>query len=88
MRSRDAQRRDVGRGYGRVGVEPTVAAGRSDLIPAAEVLALHDDGRFWVALLLDQYRNRNDGRWRVVVTYSTGLGRRYIRALPTEVCRR
>ena len=49
---------------------------------AREVLAPHDDGRWWPAEVLDQYRDRADGSWRVVVTYSTVPGMRYIRAMP------
>ena len=56
-------------------------------MPATHVLAPHDDGRLWVARLLDQYRDRRDGSWRVVVTYCTGPGATYIRALPAELCR-
>lgn len=56
-------------------------------MPATHILAPHDDGRLWVARLLDQYRDRRDGTWRVVVTYNTGPGQTYIRALPAELCR-
>ena len=47
---------------------------------AAQVLTEYDDGRWYVADVLDQYRDRVDGSWRVVVTYSTEPGSRYIRA--------
>ena len=51
------------------------------------VLAPHDDGRFREATLLDQYRSRTDGSWRVVVRYSTGAGLTYVRAMPAADCR-
>jgi hypothetical protein len=56
-------------------------------MPSKSVLALHDDGRWWPAEVLDQYRDRADGLWRVVVTYSTAPGMRYIRAMPADDCR-
>jgi hypothetical protein len=56
-------------------------------VPTKSVLALHDDDLWYAADLLDQYRTRSDGQWRVVVTYSTGLGSRYIRAMPADQCR-
>jgi hypothetical protein len=55
-------------------------------VPATHVLAPHDDGRWYLAELLDQYRSR-DGSWRVVVTYSTEPGSTYIRAEPAASCR-
>ena len=54
---------------------------------ATHVLAPHDDGRFREAALLDQYRSRTDGSWRVVVRYSTGAGLTYVRAMPADDCR-
>jgi hypothetical protein len=51
------------------------------------VLAPHDDGRFREAALLDQYRSRSDGSWRVVVRYSTGAGLTYVRAMAAADCR-
>jgi hypothetical protein len=52
---------------------------------ATHVLAPHDDGRMYEAELLDQYRER-DGSWRVVVSYSSEPGSRYIRAEPADRC--
>lgn len=52
------------------------------------VEVLHDDGRWWPAQLLDQYRDRTNGAWRVVVTYVTEPVSTYIRALPADRCRR
>jgi hypothetical protein len=54
---------------------------------ATHVLAPHDDGRFREATLLDQYRSRADGSWRVVVRYSTAAGLTYVRAMPAADCR-
>ena len=54
---------------------------------ATHVLAPHDDGRFREAALLDQYRSRADGSWRVVVRYSTGAGLTYVRACLCEAMR-
>jgi hypothetical protein len=56
-------------------------------VPTTSVLALHDDGRWWPADLLDQYRDRADGSRCGVVTYSTAPGMRYIRAEPASECR-
>ncbi len=58
--------------------------GRADV---TQILAPHDDGRFRVATLLDQYRSRSDGSWRVVVRYTTGAGQTYVRAMPAADCR-
>ena len=60
---------------------------KADPMPASHVLAPHDDGRWWVAELLDQYRDRRDGLWHVVVRYTTGPGFTYIRAMPAADCR-
>jgi hypothetical protein len=60
---------------------------RPDRATATHVLAPHDDGRFREAALLDQYRSRTDGSWRVVVRYSTGAGLTYVRAMPAADCR-
>jgi len=56
-------------------------------MPATEVLTEDDDGRRYIADVLGQYRDRGDGQWRVVVTYSTEPGSRYIRAEPADRCR-
>ncbi len=56
-------------------------------MPATYVPAPHDDGRMYPAELLDQWRTR-DGSWRVVVSYSTEPGSRYIRAMQAEECQR
>jgi hypothetical protein len=55
--------------------------------PDRQILVEHDDGRWYVAGLLDQYRDRRTGGWRVVVTYSTGPGLTFIRAEPADHCR-
>lgn len=54
---------------------------------ATHVLAPHDDGLYRVADLLDQFRSRDDGSWRVVVRYTTGAGQTYVRAMPAADCR-
>ncbi len=54
---------------------------------ATHVIAPHDDGTFRTAALLDQYRSRADGSWRVVVRYTTGPGQTYVRAMPAAACR-
>jgi hypothetical protein len=46
-------------------------------MPATHVLVRHDDGRWYVAELLDQHRS--EGRWRAVVRYSVAPGMRYVR---------
>jgi hypothetical protein len=53
----------------------------------SHVLAPHDDGLYRVAALLDQFRSRADGSWRVVVRYTTSAGQTYVRAMPAADCR-
>jgi hypothetical protein len=48
-------------------------------MPATHVQALHDDGRWYLALLLGQHRT--DGRWRAVVRYSVAPGMTYERGV-------
>ena len=55
-------------------------------MPATHVLTQHDDGPWYVAQLLHQYRT--DGRWRAVVTYSTGPGETYLRGQWADDLRR
>jgi hypothetical protein len=55
-------------------------------MPHKSVFALHDDGRWWPAELLDQYRRR-DGSRRVVVRFTTEPGSTYLLALPGRPCR-
>ena len=45
--------------------------------PVMYVQVLHDDGRWYVAELLDQHRA--GGRWRAVVRYLVAPGMRYVR---------
>lgn len=52
-----------------------------------QVLFPHDDGRLWVAEVVDQVRDRRTGGWRVVARYTTGPGQTYIRAAPAEQVR-
>src|SRR4051794_652513 len=55
-------------------------------MPATHVLVQHDDGRWYVAELLHQYRT--DGRWPAVVTYSTGPCETYMRGKWADDLRR
>jgi hypothetical protein len=50
------------------------------------VLAPHS-GAWWPADVLDQYRSRENGHWRVVVRFSTEPGSTYVLAMPAERCR-
>lgn len=47
---------------------------------ADRLLYRHDDGRWLEAEILDQYRERTSGQWRVLVRYSAGVGQNYLRA--------
>jgi hypothetical protein len=51
-----------------------------------QVLVQHADG-WWSADVLDQYRSRKDGHWRVVVRFSTEPGSTYVLAMPADHCR-
>jgi hypothetical protein len=55
--------------------------------PDRQILVEHDDGQWYRAGLLDQYRDRRTREWQVVVTYSAGPGMTYIRAEPADRCR-
>jgi hypothetical protein len=46
---------------------------------ATHVQVLHDDGRWYLALLLAQHRS--EGRWRAVVRYSVAAGMTYQRGV-------
>jgi hypothetical protein len=53
-----------------------------------QVLVPHDDGRWWRATVLAQYRSTLEpGRWRVTVRYSVELGATYQRTLWADDCR-
>jgi hypothetical protein len=53
-----------------------------------ELLVLHDDGRWWLATLLAQYRSTLvPGRWKVTVRYSVEVGATYQRTLWADDCR-
>jgi hypothetical protein len=54
--------------------------------PSKQILVEHEDGRWYPAGLLDQYRSR-DGTWRVVVTDTTTPGSTYMMAMPADLCR-
>ena len=66
---------------------PARVESRCSNATAVHVFAPHDDGRFYVVELLDQYRDHRDRSWRVVVRYSTGPCETYIRAEPASRCR-
>jgi hypothetical protein len=52
-----------------------------------EVLVPHEDGRWWRATLLAQYRSTLEpGRWKVTVRYSVELGATYQRTLWADDC--
>ena len=53
--------------------------------PAVEVL--HDDGRWYVARLLGQHRDRETGGWRCGVRYSVAAGYQFQRVVWAEQCR-
>lgn len=55
-------------------------------MPTTYVLAEHDDGRWYVATLRDQYR-APDGSWRAAVSYYTWPGYQYLRGMPAASCR-
>jgi hypothetical protein len=53
-----------------------------------EVLVPQDDGRWWRATLLAQYRSTLEpGRWKVTVRYTVELGATYQRTLWADACR-
>ena len=55
-------------------------------MPVTYVQVLHDDGRWYLAELLDQHRS--GGRWPAVVWYTVASGMRYQRASrPTSYVR-
>jgi hypothetical protein len=55
-------------------------------LASTPVLVPHD-GDWWQADVLDQYRSRDQGRWRVVVRFTTEPGSTYVLAMPTDRCR-
>ncbi len=56
-------------------------------MPTTYVLAEHDDGRWYLATVRDQYRSRKDGAWWLVASYYTEPGMQYVRAMPAASCR-
>ena len=44
--------------------EGRAAARKADPMPTTSILVLHDDGRWYVAQLLGQHRDRETGDWR------------------------
>ena len=56
-------------------------------MPATAVEVLHDDGRWYVATLMGQHRDRTTGAWRCGVRYYTAPGATYQRVVWAEECR-
>ena len=54
----------------------------------AAVEVLHDDGRWYLAQLLGQHRDRATGDWRCGVRYTVGGGMQYQRVVWADECRR
>ena len=53
-----------------------------------DVLVPHDDGRWWPATPVAQYRSTlQPGRWKVTVRYSVQPGAQYQRTLWADDCR-
>ena len=61
---------------------------QADPMPTTYVLAEHDDGRWYLATVRDQYRSRKGGAWWLVASYYTEPGMQYVRAMPAASCRR
>ena len=51
------------------------------------VLALHDDGDWYVAQFLGQHRDRETGGWRCGVRYTVDFGMQFQRVVWAEQCR-
>jgi hypothetical protein len=56
-------------------------------MPATTVFVLHDEGRWYLAQLLGQHRDRAAGDWRCGVRYSVDVGVRYQRVVWAAQCR-
>ena len=56
-------------------------------MPVAQILVPHDDGRWYVATLLGQHRDRATGRWRAGVRYTVDV-MTFQRVLWADDCRR
>lgn len=54
--------------------------------PATTQVLVEHDGHWHTADVLDQYRSRYDGHWRVVVRFTTEPGSTYVLALPADEC--
>lgn len=57
------------------------------MTPAKYVLTRHDDGAWYRATLLDQWRTA-EGRWRCSIMYYVGVGEQYSRAVWADELRR
>jgi hypothetical protein len=52
------------------------------------VLVRHDDGRWWPATAVAQYRSTLEpGRWKITIRYSVEPGAQYQRTLWADDCR-
>jgi hypothetical protein len=56
---------------------------RGQTQPAATQVLVEDGGTWWPADVLDQYRSGDQGRWRVVVRFTTEPGSTYL-AMPAD----
>src|SRR5688572_11079799 len=56
-------------------------------MPATHVLVLHDDGRWYLAQILGQHRDRATRLWRVGVAYYVDVGMHHQRVVWADECR-
>jgi hypothetical protein len=57
-------------------------------MPPTAVEVLHDDGKWYLAQLLGQHRDRATGDWRCGVRYTVNVGQQYQRVVWADQCRR
>jgi hypothetical protein len=57
-------------------------------MPATAVEVLHDDGRWYLAQLLGQHRDKATGDWRCGVRYTVDFGMNGRRLVWADQCRR
>jgi hypothetical protein len=55
--------------------------------PATTQVLVEHDGRWHTADVIDQWRCRDDGHWRVAVRFTTAPGSTYVLAMPANQCR-
>jgi hypothetical protein len=56
-------------------------------MPASAVEVRHDDGRWYLAELLGQHRDRETGAWRCGARYTVDVGMQYQRVVWAGECR-